>query len=105
MSYQQNIYQERTVTTAPLSGGPIAGNFAGPPVAATGEIWSNQANAGDIAIERCDYCPQRESEEKGVLENIKEKAIDIKDKITGNTPEKKAEKYAKKCEKCLKVRV
>uniref|UniRef100_A0A914E7A6 Uncharacterized protein n=1 Tax=Acrobeloides nanus TaxID=290746 RepID=A0A914E7A6_9BILA len=74
----------------------------GPPVAATGEVWSNQANAGDIAIERCDYCPPEETEEKGVLENIKEKAIDIKDKITGNTPEKKAEKYAKKCEKCLK---
>ena len=101
MSYQQSIYQERTVTSAPLSGN-VAG---GPPVEATGEVWSNQANAGDIAIERCDYCPPIETEEKGVLENIKEKAIDIKDKITGNTPEKKAEKYAKKCEKCLKVRM
>ena len=89
MSYQQTTIQERTITN-------------GPPLVATGEEWSNRALPGDVVIERCEYCPQREEEEKGTFENMKEKMVEFKDKITGNTPEKKAERYAKKCEKCLK---
>lgn len=75
---------------------------------ATSEIGSNAAAAGDILPARCEWCPEREVEEeaesKGMLESLKEKLVEVKDKITHNTPEHKAKKYAKKCEKCLKVR-
>uniref|UniRef100_A0A914E3V6 Uncharacterized protein n=1 Tax=Acrobeloides nanus TaxID=290746 RepID=A0A914E3V6_9BILA len=37
-----------------------------------------------------------------LLDEVKEKLVEVKDKITGNTPEKKAVKYSKKCVKELK---